>query len=148
MSIQETNTQNSKPNPAQKVKEAAAKAAERLAEKTEQATSDTINAAREEADNAARKGQTEMQHIVHSVGRAIDAGSASLERDGLLGTAGYVRAAARGIGHVGDEVDGLDPTSITARVEHFVREKPLAAAGILAVAGFALASFVNARSGK
>lgn len=148
MSIQETNNHDSNSNPARTVKEAAAKAAERLADKTEQATSDTISAARAEAENVAQKGQTEVQHIMHSVGRAIDAGSASLERDGMPGTAGYARAAARSIGSVADEVDGFDPAKITGRVENFVRDKPLMTAGLLAVAGFALASLVNARSDK
>lgn len=148
MSIQEQDNQNSKSNPASKVREAASKAAGHLADKTEQAASDTIHAAREEADKVARKGQSEMQHIVRSLGRAIDAGGVSLERDGMPGTAGYVRAAARGVGQAADEVDGLNPQSVTTRVEQFVRDKPLATAGILAVAGFAFASFVNARSDK
>lgn len=148
MSIQEQETQNSKSNPAGKVREAASKAAGHLADKTGQAASDTIHAAREEADKVARKGQSEMQHIVRSLGRAIDAGGVSLERDGMPGTAGYVRAAARGVEQAADEVDGLNPQSVTTRVEQFVRDRPLATAGILAVAGFAFASFVNARSDK
>lgn len=148
VSIQQNETQNSKQSPAQKAKETAAEAAEQLVDKTERATSEAIDAARLKADEMALKSQSQMHQVVRSIGRAIDAGSASLERDGMLGTAGYARAAARGISSAADEVDSFNPKNVTVRVEHFVRDKPLAAAGILAVAGFALASFVNTRSGK
>lgn len=148
MSIQHTETQNSKQSPAQKAKETATEAAEQLVDKTERATSEAIDAARLKADEVALKGQSQMHQVVRSIGRAIDAGGASLERDGMPGTAGYARAAARGISSAADEVDGFNPQSVTLRMENFVRDKPLAAAGILAVAGFALASFVSTHSGK
>ncbi len=147
--------QDSQETSADKVKQTAAQAAEhladkaeQLADKTERVASDAIHTARTKADEEAIKRQTQMQTIVRSLGRAIDAGSASLERDGMPGTAGYARAAARGFDRAADEVDGFNPQNVTARVENFVREKPLVAAGVLAAAGFAFATFLNTRSGK
>lgn len=140
--------QDSQGNSAGKVKQTATQAAEQLADKTERAASDVIKTARSKADEVAAERQSQMESIVRSLGRAIDAGSASLERDGMLGTAGYVRAAARGVDRAADEVDSFNPQNVTARVEHFVREKPLVAAGVLAAAGFAFATFLNTRSGK
>nr|WP_306264079.1 hypothetical protein [Pararhizobium sp. IMCC3301] len=140
--------QDSQATSAGKVKQSAAQAAEQLADKTERVASDAIHTAKTKADEEAVKRQTQMQTIVRKLGRAIDAGSASLERDGMPGTAGYVRAAARGFDRAADEVDSFNPQNVTSRVENFVRQKPLVAAGVLAAAGFAFATFLNTRSGK
>ena len=136
---------------ADKAKAAAQKTAQRAEAVAAEAAQSAARVADEAIDNsmqqlnaATRQGQSQVEDLVRSVGRAVEAASSSLEQDGYPGSAGYVRAAANGLSQAADEVDGFDTRSITSRVENFVREKPLIAAGGLALAGFVIASALRA----
>lgn len=122
----------------------ASQAAENLSHNASTLASTYIAEARDAANEMADQGKNQAKDVVRSLGRALEAGYQSLEDDGYPGTAGYVRAAAQGLHGAADSVDGFDTRSITQRVEGFVREKPLIAAGGLALAGFILASVVKA----
>ncbi|MDF2370448.1 MAG: hypothetical protein P1V21_06580 [Rhizobiaceae bacterium] len=111
-----------------------------VAKHAEKASEDVLNKAMDGARATAEQGKNRTQEMVYSLSRALEAGSKSLEDDGMSGTAGYVRAAGKGLEKAASEVDGLDPDNLTRRLETFVRERPVVTVGILAVAGFALAS--------
>lgn len=111
-----------------------------VARHAEKASEDVLNRAMDGARATAEQGKSRTQEMVYSISRALEAGSKSLEDDGMSGTAGYVRAAGKGLENAADEVDGLDPGNLTHRLETFVRERPVVTVGILAFAGFALAS--------
>ncbi len=111
-----------------------------VAKHAEKAGEDVLNRAMDGARATAEQGKNRTQEMVYSISRALEAGSKSLEEDGMSGTAGYVRAAGKGLENAASEVDGLDPDNLTHRLETFVRERPVVTVGILAFAGFALAS--------
>lgn len=111
-----------------------------VADKANKARRDATETVRATAQDAAERGKGETQKFVRSVGRALGAGGRSLEDDGLVGTAGYVRAAGRGLENAADEISGLDAGGLTERIETFVRDRPMVTVGILAIAGFAIAS--------
>lgn len=118
-----------------------------VADKAEKVRRDATQTVRASAQDAAERGKGETQKYVRSIGRALGAGSRSLEDDGLVGTAGYVRAAGRGLENAADEINGLDTGGLTERVESFVRDRPMMTVGLLAVAGFAIASTLKSSNG-
>lgn len=111
-----------------------------VADHAEKAGEDVLNKAMDGARATAEQGKNRTQEMVYSISRAFEAGSKSLEDDGMSGTAGYVRAAGKGLENAASEVDGFDLDHLTNRMETFVRERPVVTVGILAFAGFALAS--------
>lgn len=131
-----------------KVKRAGAVAASTVTEKAESIAEEAMNVASARAETVLETGQMQAENLVRSIGRAFEAGSVSLERDGMSGTAGYVRAAANGLKQAANEVDGLEPRNLTSKVENFVRDRPLLTVGALAVAGFVLASTIKARDSR
>ncbi|CAN0590574.1 unnamed protein product, partial [Laminaria digitata] len=68
---------------------------------------DAIKTARDGAAEAAEMGKSQTRKVVSSLGRALEAGGKSLEDDGLTGTAGYVRAAGKGLEDAANEIGGL-----------------------------------------
>lgn len=140
----------------EKVKETArssARAAKKSAEKTasqvvsqaERVADDAIATGRAEADRVINTSKSRAEDVIRSVGRAIEAGSQSLEDDGMRATAGYVRAAATGLNRAADEIDEFDTGGVTGRVESFVRSQPMLTVGALALAGFVLAGALNSK---
>lgn len=111
-----------------------------VADKAERVSREAADKVRTQAVDAAERGKSSTQKYVRSIGRALEAGSQSLEDDGLAGTAGYVRAAGRGLDGAVEEIGGLDAAGMTDRVEAFVRDRPLLTVGVLALAGFAIAT--------
>ncbi|MEL7274390.1 MAG: hypothetical protein AAGK33_13255, partial [Pseudomonadota bacterium] len=124
---------------AQSAKDTSLQAAEKVAQKAETVADDAVQHVAQHAKDFADQGKSRTEHMVRAVGRAFEAGSQSLENDGMTGTASYVRAAAHGLNRAAEEVDGVNTQSMTARVEDFVRQRPMLTVGALAIAGFALA---------
>lgn len=138
----------------QKGKAAAKRKADKLASGLKSTIKDAAADVREEAAKTVREGASEAaelgknqtRHIVRSLGRALAAGGRSLDDDGMNGTAGYVRAAGRGLENAADEIGGLDPSHVGRKIENFVRERPMVTVGALAFVGFALASTFSSRN--
>lgn len=108
---------------------------------------EAVQSVRESATDAAKIGKAQTQQVVRSLGRALEAGSRSLEDDGMSGTAGYVRAAGRGLQDAASDINGIDPSKIGKRMEEFVRQRPMVTVSALALVGFAVAStFASTRS--
>ncbi len=125
------------------VRDAASSALESAQDATDAAVSDVKST----ATDAAERGKDWTRETVRSIGRAIDAGSYSLEQDGMSGTAGYVRSAARGLMQAAEAVDEFNPSRLTDRAEQFVRERPMVSVAALALVGFAVASILRNERG-
>ena len=125
------------------VEETASEIGSSLADKAGEASREAVQTVR----NVAERGTDHTQKYVRSIGKALAAGSRSLEDDGFAGTAGYVSAAGRGLEYAADEIDELNAGGFTERVETFVRDRPMITVGVLALAGFALASTLKPSKG-
>lgn len=126
-------------NKATDAKKVAEETAKNLYNRAEEFADDAVETGRQNAQQLADTGVSKTEEVIRSVGRAIEAGSRSLEADGMGRTASYVRAAAVGLDRAAEEVDAVDTRGLTHRVENFVRDQPLLTVGALALAGFALA---------
>lgn len=124
---------------AQSAKETTLQAAEAVGQHAETAAHDAVHHVAQHAQEYADQGKGRTEHFVRAVGCAFEAGSRSLEEDGMTGTASYVRAAAHGLNRAAEEVDSVNTQSMTRHVEDFVKERPMLTVGALAIAGFALA---------
>ncbi len=107
-------------------------------------TDEALDTSLQTLGSVSQQGQSQVEDVVRTIGRAINAASSSLESDGYAGSAGYVRAAASGLTQAADEVGGFDTGMLTGKVERFVRDKPFVVAGGLAIVGFMLASTLKA----
>jgi ElaB/YqjD/DUF883 family membrane-anchored ribosome-binding protein len=125
------------------VEDTASEIGSSLADKAGEAGREAAHTVRDVAE----RGRSHTQKYVRSIGKALEAGSRSLEDDGFAGTAGYVSAAGRGLEYAADEIKDLNDGGFTERVETFVRDRPIITVGVLALAGFALASTLKTSKG-
>lgn len=130
------------------VSDAAAKIGTSVADKADKVQQEATKTVRTGAQKVADRGKGETQKYVRSIGRALTAGSRSLEDDGLVGMAGYAGAAGRGLENAADEIEGFDTQSLTTRVEAFVYDRPMVTVGLLALVGFALAGTLKSSGGS
>ena len=133
---------------ATKTRKKVEKAASAVNRQAETLAEDALDTARTHAVGAAEYGIGQTEDVVRSIGRAFEAGSRSLEADGMAGTAGYARAAANGLMQAAEEVDGVNTSGIADRVENFIRDRPMLTIGALALAGFAFTSSLKSRRDK
>ena len=128
--------------------QSAANLAESVSDQADTIADDAARLASSQVSEIATQGKSKTEHLVRSISRAIEAGSQSLEEDGMPGTAGYVRAAANGLNRAASEVDGFNTSRVGGNFERFIRDRPLLTVGALAIAGFAMASLVSPRDDK
>lgn len=112
-------------------------------DKTQELAEDAVASVKSTTKDVAEHGKDWTRDAVRSIGRAIDAGGESLERDGMSATAGYVRAAANGLMQAADSVEDVNTTRLTNRAESFVRERPMMSIAALALVGFAVTSVLR-----
>jgi transposase len=158
MSTSTTKTKNSKSNkpsatagrPTKKaveqVKSAAVNAKQTAIESAENIAEAAVEQTRNSAEQVAASGKNQTEDIIRSISRAIDAGRASLENDGMNKTASYARLAADGLGKAANEVDKIDTRNLASRAENIVRENPMLTFGALALAGVAVATALKNNS--
>lgn len=126
-----------------KAGEAVQNATSVVGDKTQELAEDAMAGVKSTTKDVAERSKGWTRNTVRSIGRAVDAGGESLERDGMAGTAGYVRAAANGLLQAADSVDDINTTRLTNRAESFVRERPMMSIAALALVGFAVASVLK-----
>ncbi len=125
--------------------DAAHTVAETLSNETERLAETVIENTRATANAAAEKGINHTEHLVRSIGRAVEAGSESLAQDGLVRPATFASATAEMIDRAALELDAIDAHGLIGKAENFARSNPMLTFGALALAGFALASAVKAK---
>ncbi len=130
----------------EKVKTAAVKAKKTAIENAESIAEAAVEETRASAEHVAATGKHQTEDVIRSISRAIEAGSRSLEQDGMKKTASYARLAADGLGQAASEVDQLDTQHLAGKAESIVRSNPMLTFGALALAGFALASAIKKTS--
>lgn len=122
---------------------AARDAASATLEQVQDKTDEAVSTVASKATDVAEQGKDWTRHTMRSIGRAIQAGGESLERDGMTATAGYVRSAANGLLQAADGVEEVNTSHLTGRAEQFVRERPMVSVAALALVGFAVASVLR-----
>jgi len=88
-------------------------------------------------DETAQVRTPRAGRYLSSISKAIDAGTESLEKDGLHNTADVTRRTARLVDSAVDEIDGVDVQGATAGIEGFMRSRPLVTFGGALLLGFA-----------
>jgi len=130
------------------ISEAASEIGDTVAERAEKTQHEALKKVAEGTERTVEKGKSFTQDLLLSLSRAFEAGSRSLESDGMASTASYARATGKGLESAADEIDGLDSANVAHRVETFVRERPFQTVGLFALAGFTLATVVKASMRK
>lgn len=130
------------------ISEAASDFGDTVAQNAERTQNEALKKVAEGTERTVNKGKSFTQDILLSLSRAFEAGSRSLESDGMASTASYARATGKGLETAADEVDGLDSANVAHRVETFVRERPFQTVGLFALAGFTIATVMKASMRK
>jgi hypothetical protein len=98
------------------------------------------------AEEAIGTRKRRAEHYIGAVGSAIEAGSQSLEKDGLHQTAEYAREAAKYVDGFASQVDRIDISSATGRVEEFMRTRPVVSFGAALLLGFTAYQLLKSRN--
>jgi len=104
---------------------------------SEEVAAQVASEARVIVDETAQVRKQRAGRYLSSISKAIDAGTESLEKDGLHNTADVTRRTARLVDSAVDEIDGVDVQGATAGIEGFMRSRPLVTFGGALLLGFA-----------
>jgi len=126
------------------IAETASEAGSRIHETARSVHDEAVEQVTDMVDESAEYGKGRGRGFAMSFSRAFHAAGDSLEQDGHPGFAGYASAAGQGLSNAADEIDQLQTSRVTGQIETFMRERPLATAGLFALAGFVIVGALKA----